>query len=110
MLTIKPQETFDWPVPVQRPRADGKFDTYAFTATFKAVPSSRFKELIGSNDDKLLLQGAWVGWSEINDQGGNAVPYSEEMRETLMEDLAICRATARAYAEAMTGQEYRRKN
>jgi hypothetical protein len=110
MLTIRKQETFDWPVPVQRPRADGKFDTHVFTATFKAVPSSRFKELMDAHDDAVVLQDVWVGWSEINDEHGKPVSYSDEMRETLMEDLAIRRGTARAYAEAMTGQEYRRKN
>jgi len=110
MLTIRKQETFDWPVPVQRPRADGKFDTHVFTATFKAVPSSSFKDLMDAQDDAVVLQTAWVGWSDINDEHGNPLPYSEDAREMLMEDLAIRRATARAFAEAMTGQEYRRKN
>lgn len=110
MLTIRKQETFDWPVPVQRPRADGKFDTHVFTATFRAVPSSRFQELMDAQDDAVVLRDAWVGWEEINDENGKTVAYSEETREVLMEDLAIRRAAARAFAEAMTGQEYRRKN
>lgn len=110
MLTIRKQETFDWPVPVQRPRADGKFDTHVFTATFKAVSSTRFTELMDAHDDAVVLQTAWVGWSDINDEHGNAVPYSDEVRAELMEDLAIRHATARAFAQAMTGQEYRRKN
>src|SRR6185312_4608765 len=94
MFTLKKNHTFRWPVEIQVP-GNGAFVASGFTGEFLALDQDRINELyIGKpasegapaveGGDRGLLRVALIGWSEIQDEDGKPVPFSEEGREALL--------------------------
>ena len=104
----KKVKTFKWPVAVEEPSATkpGKFEKSEFTAIFKRVKMS---ELEGITDAESagLLKKVLVGWEGIEDEDGNAVPFSSKELELFADDVdwlkAVLSAYTNTYAEGEAG-------
>ena len=104
----KKVKTFKWPVKVKEPSANraGEFDTFEFVALFKRVKLSEIEQM-GDDSGLPLLKKVLVGWEGIEDEDGNAVPFSSKELELFADDVdwlkAVLPAYTNTYAEGEAG-------
>lgn len=109
MFKIKHNSDFTWPVKVQVP-TDGRHQEQQFTARFKVVERSRFED-ISSGDataETALLREVLLGWEGVADESGEALPFSEQVRDQLLEIPYVRTAVVEAFFEGIAGRK--RKN
>ncbi|WP_303362491.1 hypothetical protein [Paracoccus sp. (in: a-proteobacteria)] len=80
---------------------DGGFADQEFTATFRVLPWSEVEKL--DTDPVQLLRAIWIGWDGIVDDDGQPIPFSDALRDQLIDTLYIRAATVTVYVNAMTG-------
>ncbi len=104
-FTVREQHFFKHKVDVRVP-VDGGFRTETFTAHFKALPKEEALALVleaQENGDAHLLREILVGFEDIKDEDGNAVEYSEESRDTLLNIPYVSIPLIQAYHKATVG-------
>ena len=75
-------KTYRWPVPIELSE-DGDFKEFTFQVLFNRLSSERIRELLGGGDsvkdltDEALCHELVAGWSEVEDDEGNAMPFSK---------------------------------
>lgn len=92
-----------------KPQADGSIVHEEFTAVFERLPADEARTA-SQEGDMAFVGRVLVGWSEIRDEGGAEIGFSDEARALFLQNLPAVRAAATAYWQAMTGREYARKN
>lgn len=112
MFKIAQSEEYTWPVTVELPTDNGRFEKSTFDAKFKRLTQSRMDELrkgitAGDITDSDLAREVLVGWSGVVDEGGE-IPYSEAARDRLLDIPTVCAAVVMALMGSLTGA--RRKN
>ena len=120
MFTLKEENTFDWPVDVRVPGAEGKHETQRFTITFRVVPIDHAAEFADQAEQLTTQQTVAaalaftkdivVGWSGVRDEKGQDIPFTTEALRQLAAIPYVQVAIARAYAKAVSGREYATKN
>lgn len=114
MFYIKQTDTYTWPVEVRFPKDNGEVGKEIFTATFKRIPQSRIDEIkhmaqtSESMSDRDLACEVLCGWDNIVDEHGQKVPYSESMRDELLDRPMVATAIVLAFTESLSGAK--RKN
>ncbi len=111
MFVIAENPTFAWPVNVRVPQDGGTWKVQTFQARFKVMSTDGLAEVLKSPDgDRDLSQSVLVGWDQINDASGQAVAFSEEARDALLQVPYVRSAIVAAYLESMAGKKAFVKN
>lgn len=100
---MEPHEPCEWPVTVFVPQHHGRVLKAQFSASFRYLPSEEFQEL-ASQGDTVLLERVLVGWSQVKDEHGEDVPYSDEARERMLRITYVRKALVLAYGEFIQGR------
>ncbi|WP_313352641.1 hypothetical protein [Paracoccus sp. (in: a-proteobacteria)] len=110
MFTFTDRYTFEWPVRVKLPTADGEI-VQEFTGEF-LMPDDEtdiFARVDAETATGMVevarerLAKWWVGWSGITVEGGGELPFSEENRDRLLRQRAVRIAVDAALSEAVLG-------
>lgn len=91
-----------WPVQVVEPADMGLVKKSDFTAQFVMISRSEFERL-SNTTDKELMKVVLVGWTGVQDQDGNELPFNDENRDLLADMPPVINALARAYLSFMAG-------
>jgi hypothetical protein len=99
MFVLAKERSVWWPIEVQEPIDDGKFETRRFNARLKLLDLGRLGQL--SADE--MLSEILLDWTEVRDEAGVAITYSAEVRDRLIAVPYIRAALLRAYRDAVGG-------
>jgi hypothetical protein len=114
MFKLAEQRTYKWPVTVHIPADGGKFTKATFTAEFKALPQKEIDRVVeegrGGDRDADLCTECLIGWSGVQDENGNDIPFSDEAKAKLLDITYVRHALLDAFLESITGGGARRKN
>lgn len=113
MFVISQKTTYTWPVTVEFPVDGGKTDRQTFDAELKRMTQSRINEIReaiekGETSDTELAREVLVGWEGVNDDNGEAVPFSERSRDKLLDIPLVAAAVVVAWLGSLSG--VKRKN
>ena len=118
------KKTTRWPVTIQTPN-DGARKEQKFIAEFAYVKQSRINEIReqfskyvtavqeskpnkSGLTDVSVADEVLVGWSEIEDEEGNELPYNLTNKKKLLEHAMMASAVIEAYFTSLT--EAKEKN
>ena len=107
-FVISKPATFFWPVKVELAVDNGKYEKQSFDAEFKRLPQSKIEEIVGKirseeiTSDVLLARDLIVGWRGVLDDQGNEVPFSEAMKDQLLDVPTVASSIVSAFFEATT--------
>jgi hypothetical protein len=112
MFVIKQTDSYVWPVTVKLPKDGGRFDAQTFDAVFKRIPQTKISEIQGRVAEGLavdndLAREVLIDWKGVTD-GENEVPFSEGLRDQLLDIPGVGTAIVLAFVESLSGA--RRKN
>jgi len=112
-FTLKQSDSYQWPVVIDIPVDGGRHDRQTFDGEFKRVTQSRIREmgqLIQEEEitDADLVREVLVGWTNIDDDDGNPVKFSQSTLNQLIDIPLVATAIATAYFNSMAG--VKRKN
>ena len=124
-FVLKQSDSYTWPVSIKLPANGGKRERQTFDAEFKRLAQSRINEIQaevqrrvkaaeagedvqGSISDVSLADEILVGWEDVNDGDGEAVPFSKAAKAQLLEVPMLASAIIEAYFESLV--EQKRKN
>lgn len=113
MFIISQKQSYTWPVEVNFPTDGGRTQKQTFDAEFCRVSQSRINEirsLIEKNEitDVELAREVLVGWSGVNDDNGEDVPFSERARDQILDVALVPGAVVMAWFTSLSG--VKRKN
>lgn len=100
----KKSTTFKWPVKVNYPVDDGRFETETFDAVFKRVGRSEWTRLVDSGDTELI-EAVLVGWSGVTDEAGKEIPFNSRELRSMSDDHCFTRGVIRAYLESLNDEK-----
>jgi hypothetical protein len=125
-LTLSQSATYKWPVRITLPAggdAVGKREVHTFDAEFRRLPQTRVNEIIQlvrdqergrRTDEEALVQDTDVarevmaGWTGVVDDDGKQIPYSESVRDQLLEIPTV--ASQIVFAWFDSNKDGKRKN
>jgi hypothetical protein len=121
-FVLKQSDTYTWPVTLVIPVDGGRREKHSFDAEFKRLPQTRINEIIRqakamergrlSDDEMLEDQTACaeilVGWSNVVDDDGQEIPFSQKAVDQLLELPTIAGQIVRAWFESL--ETAKRKN
>lgn len=121
-FVLKQSDTYTWPVTLVIPVDGGRREKHSFDAEFKRLPQTRINEIIRQakamergrlSDDEMLEDQAacaeiLVGWSNVVDDDGQEIPFSQKAVDQLLELPTIAGQIVRAWFESL--ETAKRKN
>ena len=112
-FVLKQSNTYRWPVSFETPSDGGRHEKQTFDGEFKRLSQSRIREigqLIETSEitDAAIATEVLVGWSGINDDSGQEVPFSQVALEQLLEVPMLAASVITAYFASLNGAK--RKN
>ncbi|MCR9218926.1 MAG: hypothetical protein NXI21_01750 [Alphaproteobacteria bacterium] len=104
---------FTWPVEIRVPTESGTFQTQAIRAQFRVLPQSRLEEIARARVDdqdtnRSMIHEALIGWEarDVVDEDGAEIPFSEGVKDQLLDIPYVLIAMAKAYRDAViTGEK-----
>ena len=119
-FVLKQSSSYVWPVTVKLPINGGKFEKQTFDAEFKRLPQTRINKLqvevqarVKSSErnetvddsitDQSIAEELLIGWSGVLDEDGDEVPYTESMKQQLLDIPTLASAIIVAYFDSLTG-------
>jgi hypothetical protein len=119
-FVLKQSSSYVWPVTVKLPISGGKFEKQTFDAEFKRLPQARINKIqievqarIKSSErneatddsisDQTIAEELLIGWSGVLDEDGDEVPFSESMKQQLLDIPTMATAIIVAYFDSLTG-------
>lgn len=119
-FVIKQSSSYVWPVTVKLPISGGKFEKQTFDVEFKRLPQARINKLQievqarikasqrneatdESISDQSIAEELLIGWSGVLDEDGDEVPYTESMKQQLLDIPTMASAIIVAYFDSLTG-------
>lgn len=119
-FVLKQSSSYVWPVTVKLPISGGKFEKQTFDAEFKRLPQARINKIqievqarIKSSErneatddsisDQSIADELLIGWSGVLDEDGDEVPFSESMKQQLLDIPTMATAIIVAYFDSLTG-------
>ena len=98
-FVLKQSATYKWPVTIVIPIDGGQKERHTFDGEFKRLPQTRVNELVTQlqlqqrpdiDPDQILpaqdaAREILVGWSGIQDESGEEIPFSETALNQLLE-------------------------
>jgi hypothetical protein len=104
VFKVLEKPTFTRPVKVQVPKGDG-VEEQVFNATFAALDENEMDGLSMANTDgtKDFLRRAVLSMDDLADESGEAIPYTDEIREAVLARPDARIALMAAYHNGMMG-------
>ena len=119
-FVLKQSSSYVWPVTVKLPISGGKFEKQTFDAEFKRLPQARINKIqievqarIKSSErneatddsisDQSIAEELLIGWSGVLDEDGDEVPFTESMKQQLLDIPTMATAIVVAYFDSLTG-------
>ena len=119
-FVLKQSSSYVWPVTVKLPISGGKFEKQTFDAEFKRLPQARINKIqievqarIKSSErnetaddsisDQTIADEILIGWAGVLDEDGDEVPFSESMKQQLLDIPTMASAIIVAYFDSLTG-------
>ena len=119
-FVLKQSSSYVWPVTVRLPISGGKFEKQTFDAEFKRLPQARINKIqievqarIKSSErnetaddsisDQSIADEILIGWANVLDEDGDEVPFSESMKQQLLDIPTMATAIIVAYFDSLTG-------
>lgn len=99
-VTKEPKFTHD--VTVQVPVNGGKREE-TFKATFKVVDMDAIGDTFGSEGQEALLKRVLCDMSDLEDEAGNPMDYSDEIRDQLIKIPYVRAGLLNTYMSAING-------
>ena len=107
MFVFDPDYTFEWPVKVHFPGGEVK----EFTGIFRHPEDEKeiFEKVTGEDTPAMIdaararLARYFIGWRDIQVQGGGDLAYSPEVRDRLLRQRPFRMAVDQALFEALVG-------
>lgn len=108
MFVLSQSSSYTWPVEVLLPESGGRQKKETFDAEFKRLPYSRIREIrdqIQKEEisDLDLSREILVGWKGIHDERGDEIPFSEGMKEKLLDVQLVASAVVMAWFKSISG-------
>lgn len=94
--------TFSTPVTVNTPNDKGGFDKNTFVAKFRRPTQDELEELRQLKNDEVVRRQL-VDWDLRDDDTKEAVPFSQDNLEALLQIAPTPMATATAFWETVNG-------
>jgi len=106
MFKLMDEPAFDWNVDVGVPAGPGEDGENAiraerFVGRFVALPIAEVQA--PDRDIAEILRRAWRGWRDVQGEDGEPVPFSEAVRDRMLEIAYVRLAVWSAYLEALLG-------
>ena len=94
----KKVDAYPWPVEVRKPSEEiaGDFEIQKFTIKFKRL-SKKELNAFTENEDYEALQKIVVGWSDILDEVGKDVPFTQKNLKEFAEDVDFSNGVINAF-------------
>lgn len=115
MFVLSQSDSYSWPVVVELPTDGGKTFKQTFDGIFKRLPQSRIVEIVDElSKEKSALQytdvarEVLVGWSGVNDNSGEPVPFSQSALEKMLEIATVPSTVVNTFFASHSGAK--RKN
>ncbi len=107
MFVIDQSQSYKWPVSFSIPTDGGAHKKCSFTAEFKRLPLSRVIELTSGDDGKKtdadMVQAVLIGWEDVKDADGNAVPFNDATLSSALDIVGFGTGVALAFLESLKG-------
>tara|TARA_R100000700_G_C3118107_1_gene108274 strand:+ start:105 stop:446 length:342 start_codon:yes stop_codon:yes gene_type:complete len=103
-FVIDQSPTYKWKVEV-RVNIDDKIETQIFTALFKNVTQSRFREMIKMVEDKQIedtdvVKEVLLGWENMEASDGSQVEFTKQNLNKLLEVRGVATAIGVAFMDS----------
>ena len=119
-FVLKQSNSYKWPVSFKLPVDGGKFEKQTFDAEFKRLPQARINEiqtdvqtrikaaerneLVDNNiTDISIANELIIGWEGVVDSDGDAVTFSETVKQQLLDIPTVASAIIVAYFDSLAG-------
>jgi len=119
-FVLKQSNSYKWPVSFKLPVDGGKFEKQTFDAEFKRLPQARINEI--QTDVQIRIKAAErnelvdnsitdisianeliIGWEGVVDSDGDAVTFSETVKQQLLDIPTVASAIIVAYFDSLAG-------
>lgn len=121
-FVLKQSATYTWPITLVLPVDGGRRDKHTFDGEFRRLPQTRINEIVKlaqlqergklADDEELRDQDAakeiLAGWSNVVDDKGEEVPYSEAALNQLLEIPTVAGQIVRTWFDSL--EVAKRKN
>lgn len=121
-FVLKQSATYTWPITLVLPVDGGRRDKHTFDGEFRRLPQTRINEIVKlaqlqergklADDEELRDQDAakeiLVGWSNVVDDEGEEVPYSDAALNQLLEIPTVAGQIVRTWFDSL--EVAKRKN
>lgn len=94
--------SYRWPVKTLHPTDGGVQLEETFDGVFRRVTRPEAQAL-AEKGDEALVRGVLIGWSGILDESGGELPFSEALRDELMEQQSFMRGVIEAFYQGVNG-------
>lgn len=94
--------SYRWPVKTLHPTDGGVQIEETFDGVFRRVTRPEAQTL-AEKGDEALVRGVLIGWSGILDESGEELPFSEALRDELMEQQSFMRGVIEAFYQGVNG-------
>jgi hypothetical protein len=124
-FVLTQSSSYSWPVSFDVPVDGGRHEKQTFDAELKRLPQSRIIEIqeavqkrLGAIQrdeetdemitDQEIAGEILIGWSGVNDEDANPIPFSEKSKAQLLDVPTVTAAIVTAYFNSLSGAK--RKN
>lgn len=117
-FVLNQSDTYVWPITFDVPVDGGRHERQTFDGEFKRHPQSKLGPMVAELQnledlgdlDRIteMASNLLVGWSGINDDNGNEVPFSQKALIQLLEVPLLAVSVLKAYMDSIKGAK--RKN
>lgn len=97
-----------WPVEIKEPQDGGSVKKHLVDAQFEILPQSENDEILLGGQD--IMARVLRDFRGFQDEEGREIPFSDEMRQSLLEEPYIRTAFLEAYGQAAYGRASQQKN
>ena len=91
---------YPWPVEIQKPSETkpGEFESSTFVPPFKRLKKSELTKFEAEQDFGALKK-IIAGWSQIQDEDGKDIPFSEKELKAFSEDVDFVAGVVQAFGD-----------
>ena len=91
---------YPWPVEIKKPSetTPGEFESSTFIIKFKRLKKSELTKFEAEQDYGALLK-IIVGWSQIQDEEGKDIPFSDKELKAFSEDVDFVAGVVQAFGD-----------
>ncbi len=101
---LKKKKSFTWPIKFKTP-SNGSYDEIQIKIEFKSIRESEMKKIFTDSNEnwKEICSKIVVGWTDVLDESGEAIPFNKENFDELLENFGFAAQICTQYMEAYAG-------